>query len=151
MRMLANYMQASRLRMADIGLALLEHSSVADEHKRMIRKLMDEAYNPVFMVSVSAIMPVYTIKKIMGRANRITQPSDEVKSMYNEFCTRFVTSVAAANPVFAMIAAAEMAILTMILFPLGQLWRTQDIQFGTVQAADEALEAVGRVLHRQAT
>jgi hypothetical protein len=151
MRVLAQIVQPSRLRMLEIGKELLANSSVPKEHKHVISSMLDDAYSPTFMIYVSIIMPYYAICKL---ARRIAAPPPiediYVRRLHNEFFRRYISAVAVANPAFTVIAATEMAILTVFLFPFGQLWRAQDVQFGTIEAVDRTMQSVDRILHRRA-
>lgn len=152
MRLLAEWSQPSRLRMVDIGNELLANPYVSSEHKKLINSMLDSAYNPAFMVFVAITMPWFGMAKIFRRTKPPHPPitNEDIRQLDSEFCRRFIESVAAANPAFTVLAALEMAALAMVLFPLGQLWRAQDVQFGTVQAVDRQLQAVDRLIHRRA-
>lgn len=152
MRVFAQGLQSSRLRMLEIGKELLAHQAVPEEHKNLINSMLDDAYNPAIMILISMVMPYYIIKNISHRTHSPPPIEDkDAQRLHGEFCRRFVTAIAAANPAFTLVAALEMALLAMALFPFGQLWRTQDVQFGTIQVVDRTIQAVGRVLHRGAT
>lgn len=148
MRWLAEKAQPSRLRMLEVGKELLLHPAVPAEHKRMIDSMLDDAYNPSLMILIAVIMPCYAFLKLMRKAKTLPKIEDlSARRLCEEFSSRFIVAIAAANPAFALIAALEIAVVAIILFPFGQLRRAQDLQFGTIQTA---LQAQTRVFHRHA-
>jgi hypothetical protein len=115
----------------------------------MINSMLDDAYNPSLMILIATLMPVYAFLKLIRKAQALPRIEDiAARRRYEEFCSRFFTAVAAANPAFTLITALEIAVVAVILFPFGQLWRTKDLKFGTIQTA---LQAQTRLFHRHAT
>jgi hypothetical protein len=146
MRVLAERLQPSRLRMLDVGKLLLAHASVPAEHKHIIDSMLRDAYNPTVMILVAITMPYYVILRVVGKIKAPPRISDvEARQMDDDFCRLFIVSIAAANPIFSVIVGLEIGILSLILFPLGKLSKTQEIQFGTIQTVDKTLQAFGRV------
>ena len=115
----------------------------------MIDSMLDDAYNPSLMILIAVIMPCYAFLKLMRKAKTLPKIEDlSARRLCEELSRRFIVAIAAANPAFALIAALEIAVVAIILFPFGQLRRAQDLQFGTIQTA---LQAQTRVFHRHAT
>jgi|SRR5579863_895343 len=140
MRFLAERMQPSRLKMADVGKLLLEHPDLSQDHKKLIRSMLDDAYSPVFMIMLTIVTPVFGPLAALGIGPSMPTINNlEARELFDNFTDRYNASISAANPLFSIIAAIEMALLTIVLFPIGQLSRTHSVQFGSVRVADNAM------------
>lgn len=119
MRLLADWAQPKRLRMADLGNELLNNEALATSHRGFVNSMLTDAFDPRVAVVLTFALPVFVIGKFF---DLISEPAFddlgmEEKKKLNQLSALHTRSVLAANPIFFIIMALELVILTAILVP----------------------------------
>lgn len=143
MRILVDRVQPTRLRMADLGKQLLASTHLPDRLKDVVDGMLDEAFDWRFMLFASFLFPYFVI----GRMFRLIAPPKipkindlETRKQFHEFLNCHTRATAAANPLFAIILGIEVALLVVVLVPLGMMWHASDMLFEATIKTDRHLK-----------
>ncbi len=111
LRRLAEFAHQYRLRLAEIGEKYLAICDDPDE-KTEILFYLDNAMNPWFLVSVSALFPMIFVYILIRRENRERKHKDD--STYSSILELFNISVFAANPLFGIVVVLEIVAFSLL-------------------------------------
>ena len=123
LRALASWVHPYRIELAQLGDELLGSPFVSDEDKDNIERVLDDAFNWRVLMLMAVFAVVYVPSFIWNKSNRSwPKIKDEgTRAKFDRFMSLTVRSLAAANPIAALICALELAVLTLLLAPLGKL------------------------------
>jgi len=111
--------------------------------KVAIDRMLDDAFDWRFMLLMSVMIParaLFSRSRDGGCDGCIFNVSDDgVAALVREFTDCHIRATAAANPLFAVVVAAEMAVIAAVLWPLGKISKATDIQSRATVGADEWL------------
>jgi len=118
MRLIAEAIQPMRLRMADLGVEVLQTGGLNEVQKKLIKSMLDDAFDWRFMIFAALCVPIVVIRRGLGF--RLNTPFDEMDradtvESIKSIQLMHLASVAAANPLFAAVVSGEFAILGLAL------------------------------------
>lgn len=142
-RLSLKYIQPKRLQLAQIGKQILRHPDAEPKLKELVRSMLDDAYSSRVMIVMTAFVPLAGLVALFKKQTRmpVTQ-SAEVKGLLDEFVDLHILATSAANPLFAILVAIEMAALTLLLFPFGQGSRGRAVQFDALRRVEKPTRKV---------
>lgn len=136
MRLAAARAHPMRLRMAEVGKTLLTAPRLDETRKEQVDLLLDMAFDWRVMIGLCAALPVAVVRRrFRGRPARPAPADPETEYAWNDFMSAFTRSVAAANPLFSVVFAIEIAVLVLLLVPFGMAWRAMEIVHDTIACA----------------
>jgi hypothetical protein len=138
MRALARSAQAERLQLAALGDELLSSPTLSEEGKDIIENMLDDAYNWRVMLLLTVRIPLssWRIALRHHKNGHLTPAHAETRRKVDCFLMMFIRSVAVANPLAAVICAIEMAVLALLLFPMGRLYLAPRIAASATEDVD---------------
>jgi hypothetical protein len=144
MRVLAKTAEPLRERLLYTADEALAAPSVSAPAKERIRHVLDDALSARLMIGLFVALPIVVLgKSVRSREREIHEQMNRDGQKHVEaVIMRAVLSGAAANPIFALLVAAEIAILMLVLYPLGKIRDVRRLVQAGVAQADE------RWLHR---
>lgn len=144
MRLIAKAVHNDRMAMVDTANAALSSPYLSDRAKLRIRRLIDVAMDSRLMPGLLIVLPSVIVGRAVGHRDpqageRMDQAEQEV---FDRFMRLFLRSSAAANPIFALLVLIEIAVLGLVLIPLGKMRQLTRMVYTAISQADE------RWLHR---
>ncbi|QEX24805.1 hypothetical protein FRZ61_47470 [Hypericibacter adhaerens] len=125
MRAIARAVQPSRLEMAALGDELLGSPYVSDDDKNTIEAMLGDAFNWRNMVLLALLLPLRAPAFILNRSKAERHwpkiSDDATRAKFERFMGLGIRSDSAANPIFALICGVEVALLTVLMVPLGKV------------------------------
>lgn len=113
--------------------------------------MLDSAYDWRVMMSASIGLPIYVFGRIFGLIKSETDlppiQDDKTRKSFEYFVSLHMRAATVANPFFAAVLAVEMAILVLILIPLGMAFRFSDIVYSVFISAERRLHGLWRYHH----
>lgn len=140
LRYLARRAHPARMRMAELGHVLLGSDAMSERLKVIVNAMLDDAYDPNFMMYAAWNMPQALLWIKRRPADWLNDVKDQaVRHQLDEFLSCHMKATAAANPVFTVVVAIELAIAVMVLLPYGLLRRLPEALLTTAVRADKQL------------
>lgn len=142
-RRLANLSQPMRLRMADIGMSLLE-SDLPEEDKVAVEFMLEHAFSFKPAVIMAVVFPIamvrFLILKALGRKVSFT-PENHSKTL-GVFAIQFFLSTIAANPIAGFIIILEFLTFGFVGFLVGGQMIILKAAFATQRAETQGILSV---------
>lgn len=132
-----SYAQARRLKLAKIGKLILEHQDADIRLKELVQSMMEDAYSSYVMLVLVVMVPITGI--IVITRHREWKPisqNTELQKLFDDLVDHHIFAASAANPIFAFLVAAEMGILTLLLFPFGRAMTGRAVQLDALRRVE---------------
>lgn len=149
MRVLSEQVHPARIRMAELGKALLGSQALTSEQKEMVRCMLRDAFDWRFMLTAFFIAPFSIMNRKgcdqnNGCGNRCDccvfgSKDEKTLRMVSEFSHCHLKATVAANPLFALFLMIEMIIMFLILWPFGKIKGVEDLKSYVFSSADRLL------------
>lgn len=139
---LMHYVQPLRLKLAKRGEKFINKPGIPYLHRELMKMMVENAYNPWFLVSSVFLLPFCAIYLALSRQKRIKidqewhQANSETRNEYRQINSMFLISVFAANPLFGLIFASERMSLAIFLVLAGRTIRSADLILNAMFGAD---------------
>ena len=96
-----------RMEMAKTGKALLSDPALSARHKRVVDKMLDDAYRSSALIEFLIFFPVYVVVKLLkdgGKLARMPETrSEETNLNLRKFMHAYVIAICCANPIAAIV------------------------------------------------
>lgn len=142
---LADLSQPMRLRMADIGMALLE-SDLPESDKVDVAFMLEHAFSFKPAVVMAVAFPIamvrFLILKALGR--RVSFTMKPHSKMLGAFAVQFLLSAIAANPIAGLVIVLELFTFGLVGFLVGGQVLIVKAAFATQRAEAQGILAVFR-------
>ncbi len=115
LRRLADVVQPIRLDIAEVGEKLLA-SSISERRKAQVAFYLDNAFNGLVLPLACLLLPAFFIVALIKIVTKSKWEYPTVGNDERKISGLFTISVAAANPVFALVFLLELVIFMPVLF-----------------------------------
>jgi hypothetical protein len=137
---LLNRVQPTRLQMADLGAELLGSDHVSRRLKVVVAAMLDDAYDPYFMLFAVMKIPHALIRGKWRKSDWIDRIEDRhTRERFQDFVNFHFQSTAAANPLCAVAVALELAVGVLLYLCVGIIVNLPDAIFAATVRAEKQL------------